>query len=89
MLVMKIVIIVERINYYTLGVILPRDQDLNVISYHQQTQDPVYDIQSCMQIQALIKHEINRLEQIELQLYNEEVLLAQQRSQGDQIDFKV
>ena len=76
MLVMKIVIIVERINYYTLGVILPRDQDLNVISYHQQTQDPVYDIQSCMQIQALIRHEITRLEQIELQLLKQENTMA-------------
>lgn len=44
LLVMKNVIIVERINYYTQGIILPRDQDLSVIPYHQQTQDPVYDI---------------------------------------------
>ena len=48
LLVMKIVIFVERINYYTQGVILPRDQDLSVIPYHSQIQDPVYDIQSCM-----------------------------------------
>ena len=38
--VTKIVIACERINYYTAGIIMPRDQDLTVITYEM----PAYDI---------------------------------------------
>lgn len=33
LLVLKIVIAVERINYYTMGIILPRDQNLSLIPF--------------------------------------------------------
>jgi hypothetical protein len=42
--VLKIVIAVERINYYTMGIILPRDQNCRVIPFFESTKDQVYDI---------------------------------------------
>jgi len=42
--VLKIVIAIERINYYTMGIILPRDQLLNVIPFFESVKDPLYDI---------------------------------------------
>jgi hypothetical protein len=50
LLVLKIVITVERVNYYTMGIILPRDQNLNSIPFFYSNQDPIYDIQSCLKI---------------------------------------
>ena len=44
LLVLKIVIAVERINYYTMGIILPRDQNLKVIPFFESQKDPIYDI---------------------------------------------
>jgi hypothetical protein len=35
LLVLKIVIAVERINYYTMGIILPRDQNLKIIPFFE------------------------------------------------------
>lgn len=44
LLVLKMVIAVERINYYTMGIILPRDQNLRIIPFFDQENDPIYDI---------------------------------------------
>lgn len=45
--VFKIVIAVERINYYTMGVILPRDHNLNLIPFfegaNKDPSSPLYD----------------------------------------------
>lgn len=68
LLVLKIVIAVERINYYTMGLILPRDQNLKQIPFFETQKDPLYDFQSCLQICNLIKTMIERQEQIERQL---------------------
>lgn len=62
LLVLKIVIAVERINYYTMGIILPRDQNLKIIPFFEKENNLIYDIQSCLKIQSLIKYQIERLE---------------------------
>jgi hypothetical protein len=43
LLVFKIVIAVERINYYTMGVINPRDQNLKLIPFFEGHKDQAYD----------------------------------------------
>ena len=67
-MVFKIVIAVERINYYTMGVINPRDQNLKLIPFFESHKDQAYDFQSCLKICSLIKSMIERQEQIERQL---------------------
>lgn len=72
MTVFKVVIAIERINYYTMGVILPRDHNLNLIPFfegaNKDPNSPLYDFQSCLQICSLVKNMIERQEQIERQL---------------------
>ena len=33
LLVFKLAVVVERVNYYTTGIIFPRDQNLNIIPF--------------------------------------------------------
>lgn len=63
--VLKIVIAVERINYYTMGVINPRDQNLKLIPFFDEKKEQIYDLQSCLKICCLISNMIERQEQIE------------------------
>lgn len=43
LLVLKSVIAVERINFYTMGVIMPRDQNMALIPFFELQKDPIYD----------------------------------------------
>lgn len=56
LLVLKSVIAVERINFYTMGVIMPRDQNMALIPFFEVKKDPIYDYQSCLKICSLIKN---------------------------------
>jgi hypothetical protein len=67
LLVFRIVIAVERLNYYTMGFIMPRTQNLEVVEFGS-TNPQVYNLQTCMQVQSVIKLQIERQEQIEKQL---------------------
>jgi hypothetical protein len=89
MLVFKMTIAVERINFYTMGIILPRDSNLNVIPFFEDSQQGKasfqkeastsnYDFQTCLQICSLLKNQIERLEQIERQLTPYQQVPAQQ-----------
>ena len=65
--VFKIAIALARISFYTMGIILPRDQNLRQIPYFGD-KDPLYDYQTCLEIVSLFKHQIERMEHIERQL---------------------
>ena len=67
--VFKISIALARISFYTMGIILPRDQNLRQIPYFGD-KDPLYDYQTCLEIVSLFKHQIERMEHIEKQLGN-------------------
>jgi hypothetical protein len=47
MLVFRIAIAVERLNYYTMGFIMPRTQNLEVVEFGS-TNPQVYNLQTCM-----------------------------------------
>lgn len=65
--VFKIAIALARISFYTMGIILPRDQNLRQIPYFGE-KDPLYNYQTCLEIVSMFKHQVERIEHIERQL---------------------
>lgn len=64
-------IIVERVNYYTMGgIVFPRKNDIERIQFNGLTKENYNsDLLSCLKNCTFIIKQIERLENIEFQIY--------------------